>query len=246
MPANRSASTRKIIKELASAVSMQAQITNRTWLSLVTVAVISLLPTPSTPQGVAEVTLPFSFGKVEAETFHLILFPLLTVLSIAFSAAYSQQVRAQKLAQSFLNSINNRPVGFGGVYPRELFDMLRLPTLNRIAPLAQSLRGPYQFHKTASNCPRWLRVTTTVYYILLKLTSMLVYFGLPAFALLHVYQKIQAVQSVRWLAIFAGIFAALALLQVCVVEVLYSAKVVPEIWSGGSKLLESNGLVTQQ
>jgi hypothetical protein len=234
MTIDGSAERRKQVKELAAAVSMQAQVTNRLWLTLITVAVVALLPESSATQKQADVSL-LSFGKVDAATFHLMLFPVLIVLTIAFSAAYSQQVRAQTLAQSFLDSINSLPTGFGGMYPRELFDMLRLPTLNRVAPLAQALRGPYQFHSRATECPGWLRAASTAYYVLHKLTSMIVYFGLPGFALWRAYQRILPVQGIWWLAVTCGALAAAALVQIGIGESLYTIKIIPQIWSGGSR-----------
>lgn len=233
MENDKDAATRGVVKELAAAVSTQAQITNRIWISLITVAVVALLPESSGAKIPSEISL-LNFGKVDAGTFHLILFPVLIVLAIAFSTAYSQQVRAQILAQSFLNTINDQPTGFAEVYPRELFDMLRLPTLNRVAPLAQSVRGRYQFYSRASVCPSWIRMVSAVYYILLKLTSMIVYFGLPAFALWRAYQKIQPVHGMWWLVVAGGALAALALVQICFGEILYTSRVIPFIWSGGT------------
>jgi hypothetical protein len=130
------------VKDLAEAVSTQAQVSNRTWLGLITVAVIALLPRIPEPKTPSELSLPFGFGNVDATFYYLILFGVLVVLTVAFVAAHAQQVRAGKLAQDFVSSIALDDFAFAGMQPRELYDMLRTPSLNRVAPLAQLLRGP--------------------------------------------------------------------------------------------------------
>ncbi len=227
------------IKELAAAVSLQAQVSNRVWLGLLTVAVITLLPRVPKAGPPNELDLPFGLGQVDASWFYVILFLMLVVLTIAFSAAHAQQVRAQKLAQSFVDSMAGRSPEVAGMHPRELFDMLRLPSVNRVAPLAQSIRGPYQFYHNAMNCPAWLRKASTIYYVLLKLVSMAVYFGLPAFALWQAYTKTQAV-GLRWLVapwiiLATAIVAAATLLQVVVEDLRYSMEILPLIFGSSGR-----------
>ena len=178
----------KILKEFAAGVSTQAQVTNRFWLGLVTVALVALLPRESAPAG--QVTLPFNLGKADAPTFSVMVFLFLVVLTIAFSSAYAQQFRAQALTQSFIASIPAKHTDQGGAHLREWFDMFRVPTFNRVAPLPQLARGSFQFYKNAKECPSWLRFLTTGYYLLLKLTAMAVYFALPGYALFGAYRKI--------------------------------------------------------
>ncbi len=155
---------------------------------------------------------------------------MLVVLTIAFSSAYAQQFRAQLLAHSFLDTISKTRAGYIGADPREWFDMLRLPTFNRVAPLAQLARGPFQFFRDNARCPAWLRTITTVYYILLKFTAMLVYFGLPAYALFNAYGKALSVGSWLWLLRFAVVLAMITLLQVFLGDLLSLRRVVPRIW----------------
>jgi hypothetical protein len=214
------------IKDLASAVSTQAQVSNRTWLGLLTVAAFALLPqAPNVPQP-HELTLPFGFPPVDAVTYNVTLFLLLVVLAIAFSAAQAQTVRAQMLAQSFLNSLADRSIKVAGMDPRELFDMLRLPSINRVASLAQSLRGRYQFYRDERNCPGYLRFASTVYYILLRLTSLVVYYGLPAAALWQAHARIQVAGFYLWLLTAVGLLSGITLLEMFVIDSRYSIRVV--------------------
>jgi hypothetical protein len=166
---------RKVVQELATAVSTQAQVVNRTWLALMTVALFGVLP--RLPAKDSNVFLPFSLGEVDPTSFHTVLFSILVVLTIAFAAAHAQQVRAQMLAQSAVDSMASRQHFDDYLHPWELFDMCRLPSLNRVAPLAQALRGRHQFFAGRRDRPAWIRATSFVYYALLKLASLLVYLG---------------------------------------------------------------------
>jgi hypothetical protein len=228
MTATENNGNRQVIKEFATSVSTQAQVANRIWLSLMTVALVALLPREAATVG--KVALPFGFGQVDASTFSVIVFAMLVVLTIAFSSAYAQQFRAQMLAHSFLDSISKTRADFVEADPRELFDMLRLPTFNRVAPLAQLARGPFQFFRDNARCPAWLRTITTIYYVLLKLTAMFVYFGLPAYALFDAYEKALPVGSWLWLLRFAVVLAMITLLQVFLGDLLSLKKVLPKIW----------------
>ena len=223
----------EVIEKLAKAVSTQAEVANRIWLGLVTVAIFGLLPRAPIEKSPGFLDLPFGLGSVEAVSFHLITFLMIVVLAIAFSAAHAQQIRAQTLAQEFINTLPNHATGTLGMHPRELFDLLRLPSLNRVAPLAQLLRGRFQFYRSRTSCPRWLKIVTTLYYIPLKLTSMVVFFGLPAFSLYHSYKLTRVVGYVWWLLIIGGLLAASALVIMCFTELLYLMRSVPSIWSGG-------------
>jgi hypothetical protein len=214
------------IKDLAEAVSTQARVSNRTWLGLLTVAAFALLPRAPNGSQLHELPLPFGFPPVDAGTYYFTLFVLLVVLTIAFSAAQAQTVRAQALAQSFLDSLTSRSPEVVGMHPRELFDMLRLPSINRVASLAQSLRGRYQFYREEPNCPGYIRLVSTVYYVLLRLTSLVVYYGLPAAALWQSHAIMQRAGVHLWPVTAVGLLSGITLVEMFVIDVLYSIQVV--------------------
>jgi hypothetical protein len=233
----------EVIERLAKAVSTQAEVANRIWLGLVTVAIVGLLPKTPSAGFPGDVDLPFSLGHVVEASFHLIVFLMIVVFAIAFSAAHAQQIRAQTLAQDVINTLPNHATGTLGMHPRELFDLLRLPSLNRVAPLAQLLRGRFQFYRSHASCPAWLRIVTTLYYISLKLTSMVVFFGLPAFSLYHSYKLTQVAGYLWWLMIVGGLLAASTLFLMCFAELVYLMRSVPSIWSGGDSGVKTDEAV---
>jgi hypothetical protein len=218
----------ELAKELASAFSTQAQVANRMWLVLMTVSLFAVLP-PVPKNG--NLSLPFGLPEVNAKGFHTIVYFSLVILAIAFASAHAQQMRAQKLA---IDLLPESPPIEKQIHPREFFNMLRTPSFNRIAPLAQLLRGKYQYYKTKRDCPTWLRRSTVVYYALLKLTSLAVYFWLPFWAMRDAYVNVLSVQSasfvVVWCARIGGCVAGSALVVVLIVEMATAREIAKHLW----------------
>ncbi|HLG59760.1 MAG TPA: hypothetical protein VI485_30755 [Vicinamibacterales bacterium] len=210
-----------VVKELAGAVSAQAQVANRSWLALIIVAIVASLPRAKS----ADTALPFGLGVVEPGSFHLVMFGLLAVLIIGFAAAHAQQVRAQRLAQRALKALTENAVLGGSIHARDLFDMLRLPGVNRVAPLAQLLKGQDAFYNSVTEVPTWRRNVSRWYYLLLKAASWLVYFLYPGVALWASFALISAPWWAWWPSLAAGLVSTAALLHVFVVDFRYVMEV---------------------
>lgn len=215
-----------IVKELADAVSMQARVSNRMWIVTMSASLLVLLPrSVSSTSPAQDITLPFQIGAVDPAAFYPVAFAMLSVLLVAFCSAHAQQVRAQKLAQGVLDSLRGTINLPPGISMRELFDMFRMPSVTRVAPLAQLLRGKYQFHDQAPNCPTWLRIASAVFYLVLKLVAAAVYFVLPGLALWYSFVKTTAVSLATWMFVLLaamGFVAAFSLLEVIVTDLLYN------------------------
>lgn len=211
---------RALIKDLAGAVSRQARVANNTWIALTTVALFAIVP--HAPNRDGNLTLPFNLGEVAQTWFHGLVFSILVVLAIAFAAAHIQQVRSQKLAQKLIDSMLEKGASADLLYPREYFDMWRMPSLIRVAPLAQALRGRYQFYADSEGLPTWLRLATVTYYGSLKLVSWVVYFLLPMWALWHARANVSFSIAVRWYAVIGTCVAGFALLEVLWFDIEYS------------------------
>ena len=222
------------VKVLAEAASMQARVANRTWLGLLTIAALTLLPRGPKAGQPCEPVLPLGLGPVDPFWYYPTLFMILVILTIAVAVAQAQVVRVQKLAQSFLRSLAGQSPTVLGMEPRELYDMIRLPSLNRVAPLAQFLLGEHQFHATSSGRSRQDKIWSEIAYLPLRLVSMAVFYLLPTFALWHAFSGIHVGPYAWVLSGIGGSIAWLALVAVCYSDIQYSVEVMGIIWAGGT------------
>ena len=212
---------RDLVKDLADAVSTQAEVANRTWLALITVAIFALIPHVS----LKDISLPFSLGDVSPSWFQGVVFSLLVVLAIAFASAHSQQVRAQQLAQAVISSLGSTLGPMCDIHPRDYFDMLRKPSLSRIASLAQSLRGKYQFFTTATGLPVWWLRLTVAFYALWKIIVMAIYFVFPIVALLQAHRNFSGTGLLHACNLFFTWVAVFALGQVMLQDLYYAVTI---------------------
>lgn len=222
------------IKQLADAVSMQARVANRLWLATIIATLLIVLPRSSSPDSSsADLSLPFALGDVAPTAFYPAAFALLSILVVAFSSAHAQQARANELAHRAVERLRAaavrppEPISVG-----EFFDMLRMPSANRVAPLAQFIRGRYQFHDQAAQCPPWLRIGSSIYYVALKTVASVVYYVLPAVGLWYAFERTRAVAlpvPLFWSLVLVGAIAAMALFQILLADVAYVYKVAVKI-----------------
>jgi len=197
-----------------------------------TVALFALLPRIN-PAETQSINLPLGLGSVAPASLYPILFGVLIVLIVAFAAAHAQQVRAQKLAQDHIDRMD---ASDGELHPRELFDMLRQPSVVRVAPLAQSLRGKFQFFATANECPAVLWWGSVAYYVLLKWASIGIYFVLPGWALWSLGMRLYETKTLSATLWFPAGVAAFALAQVMLTDFLYSFRVLSHLSRKPSKV----------
>lgn len=172
------------------------------------------------------IKLPFSFGTVSPEVFYGVIFPIVVILVIAFCAAQAQQLNAQTSAHRAMSVFAGDNRQLDGYAPRGLFDLWRKPSLNRVAPLAQSFEDQLRnvFRIQSDHQPIWLRQTTRLYYLMFKLLALGVYFALPGVGLWMAYKKVPFSGLLRWVYWFAGFLASCALIQVLYGEIRYSEK----------------------
>jgi len=209
------------LKSLIEAVSTQTRVSNRAWFALIAFALIIVLP------GVEEdrVALPFGLPEVKAVQFYAFALPFLTVLMVSFCQSYAQEVRGSRLAHQL---IDRNSFCAGILHPRDVLDLLRVPSVNRVAPLAQVLSGQlYSLETTASGNAKLRRRLAGSYYLLLKLFATFVYIGLPVVALLSAVLKFHEIpretRFLKCVQVVSYVFLALALVaffEVVVLEVL--------------------------
>ena len=219
------------IKDLAEAASNQIKIGNRMWIGLIVLSIFVILPR-SAIEGTNMVSLPFGFPDVDLTHFHFVSILLLSVFIIAFCQAHAQSIRSLKLAHRVLDGIGVRRLANATIHPRDFFDMLVIPSLSRVAPLPQLARGKHQFFPESSECPKYLRLLTTLYYVILQIVSMLVYYCVPgialAMALVHYFGTTKSASLVSWSKIPVALLAAVTFLTLVLI-VVYAIKHVVKV-----------------
>jgi hypothetical protein len=217
------------VKELAAGVSVQTQVANRVWLALITVALVAVLPRGTNKN--PDLSLPFGFGTVDSTLFYPVAFSILAVLAVAFAAAHAQVIRAGVQAQKIIDSLPKVSFAQIGMDPRGVFDMERIPSLNRVAPLAQLAIGQFS---AITGHRWWVRGLGVLYYLLLKVLSVLVYYGLPGLAVTQACTNASRHELNNMaFSLFAKIAlsaALLALVHVFLSDVRYSYGVAKRLW----------------
>jgi hypothetical protein len=216
------------VKELAAGVSVQTQVANRVWLALMTVALVAVLPRGTSKN--PDLPLPFGLGTVDSTLFYPVAFFILVALAVAFAAAHAQLIRAGVRAQQMIDLLSKGSLEESRVDPRGMFDMGRIPSLNRVAPLAQLAIDQFS---AITGQQWWVRGLGVLYYLLLKFLSLLVYYGLPLLAVKQAYANASQPKLndiVSSLAEVAVCAALLALVHVFVSDIWYSWRVVRRLW----------------
>jgi hypothetical protein len=204
----------KRARTLADAVSTQAQVANKAWFALMTVALFAVLPREV--GAAATVKLPFGLDTVPVSSFYLVVYPLMVILVIAFSSAHAQQITAQTDAQDILDDLAREHTG--QIQPRTWFDMWKKPSLNRVGPLPMSLNQLF---------PRWMnktfrRIAVRFYYAVLKIVALAIYFPFPLYALWYVYLSRLGLGATLNLYLVGALLATLTLFQILLLEIRYA------------------------
>lgn len=216
-----------IVRDLADAVSIQAQVTNRLWIATMTVAIIGVrppprptIPCPGTPATPALIDLPFGLGAAEPAWFYGMTFAMLAILIVAFCSAHAQQLRAYGLSVSKVDSLPKQSEKNGEVTLRDLFDLYQSPSIVRIAPLSQVL---LRFGE------KW-RKPGVIFYSVLKPVAAIVYFMLPSVALFTIASHLHPT-GICWLpVILAGLLASIAVLLVFTIEMIQMVSTIQRLW----------------
>lgn len=167
-----------VIKDLSEGYSTQSETANRFWVLLIVASVVTFTGRPEKDSGLIE--LPFTLGKVDIIDFYSIMIILICVLSIAFSSAMIQAIRGRELIQKVINGMSNSELMVQGVHVQDIVDASLKPTFNRVAPLAQYLRGKNQFFggKPSGKSKFW----TGLFYAILKVTTFIFIYLIPAYS----------------------------------------------------------------
>ena len=180
-----------IVRDLADGISVQTRTLNRLWLTMIVLAVFVVLPESANTTPSQGRQFPFGFGTVNPEWFNPFACIFLSILSIAFASAHAAVLRGTLLAHAAIDSLEQDSAKKlpGAFSLREVFDLLRLSSITRVAPIAQLLRGEHQFSVSKEKSPLWKVKLTAAIYNYLKLLSSIVYVLLPIISLGWVYYQ---------------------------------------------------------
>lgn len=166
-PSTTPVEAHQVVKDYASAFSIQSKLANRTWIVLLTLVIYSLQAQTGT--GIQSVkSLPFGFGVILSTHFDIAIYFLISIVTVSFCALFSQTLRIYDAAHLEIGRLENAGA------QRRYFDSLSNPTLFRVGPL--SVAG-------ASSRNKFVSGVFSLYYLSLRGFSGLVMLGVPAIGL---------------------------------------------------------------
>jgi hypothetical protein len=204
-------------KVLAEAYSKQSKYSNQLWLALIGAAVVVNFP----HRTASEIDLPLSLGSVQEGIFAPAAFLILTVLTVAYCAAFAGADNANRFAHGRLDN-----------QERRLFDFLSVATFARVAPLVDST-----IH-LLKNSPCRNKIAA-IYYVFLKLVANVIILGIPTASLITAYFNLlknklstTAGTSLSILLTLAMVVTVVAIVQIAIVEFSHNARIARLFWYG--------------
>jgi hypothetical protein len=227
---------REIVKDFAEATSTQTRVSNRAWITLMVFSIFVLLPKMKN----SGVQLPFGLVVVPEGQFYIIALPFLCVLMIAFCAAYAQEVRASRIAQNYIDKCPK----LDKLHPRDLFDILRVPNVNRVAALPQLIRR--QYFSIPKKTGLLIRRIAALFYVILKIMASTVYLGLPIYAQTQALNRFQEIPAgslpTSWLIVAVYALFIMSLFTIILVVIWELI----QIYIAGRTILRSNSEEAKQ
>ena len=225
MSNNPSNSVPDILRQLSAGFSTQVKVATKYWLAL---AVVSTLIVMATPRN-GELTLPFFSISVFIGDFYPFVFILLSLLVIGYGSAHSQGIRTRMLIQRYIDSSSEKFLSNGDLHLQDVFDSLVVPSINRIAPLAQILQGKNQFYSRIPTRSTWRSILLGGYFAVLRFVGLLAIEIFPAYALIVSLYKGKLFSSDAtplnipiYFFWFVGAVAFLVLIQMFILDISYS------------------------
>jgi hypothetical protein len=210
------------LQKLIDGCSTYVKISIQFWIPLAFFSVVTLAPSIDKE---GKFNMPLGFGAFDKQNFYLFSFLISGTFIIGFGSAFAQAMRARKLVQRVVETLKYKMVFNGNVYLEDVVDTLLYPALNRVAPLVQVLHGKKQFFpeaKDVSMAKNWL---AGIYYILLKVLSVLILYAFPAESLIVAYRSfITSAHSITLIVLIdvMGLFSVISLVTLCFLDVKYA------------------------
>ena len=144
---------------------------------------------------VEKIEIPIIGVKVPENIFYPFTLGLISVLLIAYGSANCQWNRTRILIQNIIKFKIQKKQNY--IVPKVLhihdyFDSMLVPIINRVAPIAQILRGKYQFKLESKDCPCVLICFSMLVYLIYKLITYCIIYIFPFIALVYSWQNIKS------------------------------------------------------
>jgi hypothetical protein len=191
-----------LIKDLMDGHSTQNQLASKLWTTLAVASIITVLPYEITNTKIA---IPLIDKEVSPDYFYSFCAMLISILFITFCNQHVQVIRSRKFLQRAIDAMTNKYLIPEKIHIQDVIDCTITSHLNRVAPLAQLFQGKYTFFPESNNRPRYIRIFSFSYYVIIKVLTLSVFYGLPVLAL---------VKSLLTISLFTAGFANLSFFKV--------------------------------
>jgi|GEM_PF-1207998 len=172
------ASVPEHLSKLIEGFSTQTKTATQYWLALAVISVLVIIPSATAES----IKLPFELGAIKQSDFYPFAAFLISVLIIGFGSSHVQAIRTRTLIQRIIDESESKYLS-GRIHLRDFVDSTVSPSLTRTAPLAQYLRGKYQFYPESEKSSLIMNIFSASIYLLLKIAAFLVVYLIPAFSL---------------------------------------------------------------
>ena len=194
-----------IVKDLAAAFELNSRSSNRIWITLAILSVLTVSPQYIVGPHPALTSLPFSLGSIPT-SYHIPF--MLVVLSL--TAIHYSQTQAQAFFIYMEAHKQIDKMGEDSYASRHHFDLLLFPTLSRTSPLVRLGR------QTLLRDGHW-QFGEKLYYGFIRVLTSLVLIGMPCAAISLSFYNIMSpfwgANILGWLARFCSLLAIVSLLQ---------------------------------
>jgi len=170
------------LQKLIEGCSTYFKVSISFWIALAFFSIIIIIPTENDKH---LIKLPFNIGEIDKASFYQFTNLVIGILLIAFGSAFCQAIRSRKLIQIAISKISDKYSFGNDIHIQDIVDSMIYPSLSRVAPLAQSLLGKNQFFSKTDKASLGLRRFSTIYYIILKILSIIVIYLFPGYSLLR-------------------------------------------------------------
>jgi len=219
-----------IFKELSNGLSIQARATNRYWLILIIVSIISIVNLNASKT--EEMPLPFNLGNVNYENFSLIILLMLCASAIAYASAFLQTLITRKLIHKVIDSTPDSDKIVTGVHIKDVFDSIVTHTFNRVAPISEYL----QIREQSLDKSVHIKYLCVITHFISKLISMFITFFIPIYALVMTFKRFVAIENQILLGLPVLVYRIVFWVSIIVFsiliasDILYTAKYFKRVW----------------